>query len=179
MSVPFYQNMKFTYSIESDKQCWERLNTSDFIFGEKKKSEKYPVDEATVKKFEAIWSQKVENIFRNGMREIFGVDFPKEFVCNINSTPYSMDTADGISISASTETPIRTICHESNHYMFRKSNYGQIYFPEKDIEEAKEIFTIVNNIYFQDIIESQDIGWKIFWKERYGFLAKWLKEKNV
>jgi len=49
---------------------------------------------------------------------------------------------------------------------------------EKNIEDAKEIFTIVNNIYFQDIMENQDVGWNKFWKERYNFLKKWLADSE-
>ena len=46
------------------------------------------------------------------------------------------------------------------------------------LEEAKEIFTIINNIYFQDIMENQDIGWKKFWKDRFNFLSIWLKNTD-
>ena len=89
-----------------------------------------------------------------------------------------MDIKQGISVSVSTQTPIRTICHEASHYMFRKSIYKDKYFPKIDIEEAKEIFTIINNIYFQDIMENQDIGWKKFWKDRFNFLSIWLKNTD-
>jgi hypothetical protein len=59
--------------------------------------------------------------------------------------------------------------------MFRKSIYKEKYFSSIDIGEAKEIFTIINNIYFQDIMENQDIGWKKFWKDRFNFLNIWLQ----
>lgn len=87
-----------------------------------------------------------------------------------------MDIEEGISISAGTNTPIRTICHEANHFMFRRSKYKEKYFSTLNIEDAKEIFTIINNIYFKDIMESQDIGWKKFWKERYDFFCRWIKD---
>lgn len=165
--------MKFEYDIKIDKQCWKSINACKFIFGEKKRTQVYPVNKDIIKKFKKIWSPEVEKEFRKGIYQIFGTELPKNFICYINSTPYSMDIKEGISISASTKTPIRTICHEVNHYMFRKSNYKKIYFSRYDIEDAKEIFTIINNIYFQDIIENQDIGWKKFWKERYKFLFTW------
>ena len=60
--------------------------------------------------------------------------------------------------------------------MFRKSNLKNIYFPKMEIEDAKEVFVVVNNLYFQNIMEGQDIGWNKFWKERYIFLEKWIKE---
>lgn len=167
--------MKFKYDVKIDKQCWKRINACKFIFGEKKRTQVYPVNQNTVKNFKKIWTPKIDKKFREGIYRIFKIEFPKDFICYINSTPYSMDIKGGISISASTNTPIRTICHESNHYMFRKSNYKKIYFPKYNIEDAKEIFTVVNNIYFQSIMENQDIGWKKFWKKRYKLLIRWLE----
>ncbi|MDD4901481.1 MAG: hypothetical protein PHS62_05310 [Patescibacteria group bacterium] len=168
--------MKFIYDKKVDQECQKRLDACNLIFGEKKKTEVYLVDEGTIKKFKKIWTFKIDKKFRQEIYKIFKTKLPKNFTCYINSTPYSMDTARGISISASTSTPIKTICHETNHFMFRKSEYKKIYFPKHDIENAKEIFTIINNIYFQNIMESQDVGWKIFWKERYVFLTHWLKD---
>ena len=166
--------MKFIYDEKVDKRCKEEVNACELIFGEEKKIGVFPVNEEIIRKFELIWTPKIEEIFSNRMHQIFGNDLPKDFICFLNSTPYSMDIEEGISISVSTQTPIRVICHEANHYMFRKSIYKDKYFPKIDIEEAKEIFTIINNIYFQDIMENQDIGWKKFWKDRFNFLKVWL-----
>ena len=47
------------------------------------------------------------------------------------------------------------------------------------MEEAKEIFTIINNIYFQDLMENQDLGWPKFWKDRYNFLKIWIKNELI
>lgn len=170
--------MKFVYKKEIDDKCKIELKACDSIFGEKKKTETYLVDDNVVKKFESIWTEEINTIFEKGIEDLFGDCFPEDFTCFINSTPYSMDFKEGISISASVATPVRTICHEANHYMFRKSAYKEKYFSSVDMEDAKEIFTIVNNLYFQDIMENQDIGWKKFWKERFKFLAVWLKEKD-
>lgn len=171
--------MQFEYSNTIDKQCWKRLNVCVDIFGEKKKTDKYPVDSQSIKRFKKLWTPSVDKKFQKGMHKIFGVHFPQKFNCYLNSTPYSMDTDDGISISVSTPTPIRTICHEANHYLFRRTDYKRQFFPKINIENAKEIFTIVNNLYFQDIMESQDIGWKKFWKGRYNFLVKWIEIKKI
>jgi hypothetical protein len=171
--------MRFEYNNKIDKKCWEVVNATDLIFGESKKTQVYPVNKELVNEFKKLWHKDIEESFDKGMCQIFGKEFPKDFVCYINSTPYSMDLEEGISISASTKAPIRTICHEANHYMFRKSTYRDIYFSKHDIEDAKEIFTIINNIYFQDIMEDQDIGWNKFWKERYGFLNSWKKYETI
>ena len=167
--------MRFVYDEKIDKKCKEDIDAFELIFDEKKKTGIFPVNTETIKKFESIWTPKVEEIFLKKVFQIFGTELPEDFVCFINSTPYSMDIKQGISVSASTKAPIRTICHEINHYLFRKSIYKDKYFPQIDIEEAKEIFTIINNIYFQDIMENQDIGWKKFWKDRFNFLSVWLK----
>lgn len=167
--------MKFIYDEKIDKKCKEDIDAVELIFDEKKKIGVFPVNTEIIKKFESIWTPKVEEIFLEKIFQIFGAKLPEDFTCFINSTPYSMDIKQGISVSASTKTPIRTICHEVNHYMFRKSIYKDKFFLKVEIEEAKEIFTIINNIYFQDIIENQDIGWKKFWKDRFNFLSVWLK----
>lgn len=179
LTPPSYLIMNFEYNPAIDKQCWKRVNAKTHIFGTTKKTQKYPLNNETIKKLKKTWTPLVEKKFQKGVYQIFGVHIPKNFICYINSTSYSMDLADGISISTTTEAPIKTICHEINHYLFRKSIYKKIFFPRKNIEEAKEIFTIINNIYFQDIIEVQDAGWKIFWKERYNFLANWIKKKQT
>jgi hypothetical protein len=164
--------MKFIYDKKIDDECHKRLEAFETIFGEKKKLETYPVSPEIVKKFSTNWTPKIDESFKKGMFEIFKAPFPDKFTCYINSTPYSMDTSDGISVSASSiKVMIRLICHEANHYMFRRSNYKQKYFSDRNIEDAKEIFTIVNNLYFKDIMESDDKGWSKFWKDRYSFLV--------
>lgn len=169
--------MKFIYNEAVDSDCNKRVAACDNIFGEQKKTEVYQVTPEIIQGFIDIWTPKVDLCFKKGMRQIFQVPFPEDLSCYINSTPYSMDTPDGISISASiTKSQIRLICHEANHFMFRKSSYKDNYFPEIETEDAKEIFVIVNNIYFRDIMESQDVGWNKFWKERYIFLEKWIRK---
>ncbi|MFA5827149.1 MAG: hypothetical protein WC839_01460 [Candidatus Paceibacterota bacterium] len=171
--------MKFIYNEEIDKKCRKNIDNCKLIFGEEKRTGIFPVNKKILEKFKSIWTPKIEKNFSKKIFQIFETNLPKDFICFLNSTPYSMDIEQGISISASTKNPIKTICHEANHYMFRKSKYKSKYFPKINIEEAKEIFTIINNIYFQDIMESQDIGWKKFWKDRYNFLNIWLKDKNI
>ena len=171
--------MKFIYDEKIDKKCQEKVDDCQLIFDQEKKIGIFPVDSGIIGNFELIWTPKVEKIFLAKMHEIFKTDLPKNFKCFLNSTPYSMDIEEGISISASTKTPIRTICHETNHFMFRKSIYKDKYFSKVEIEEAKEIFTIINNIYFQEIMENQDMGWKKFWKGRFNFLRIWLNDNKV
>jgi len=166
--------MEFIYDSMIDKYCWDQIAARTRIFNEEKKTDKFSVDCHVIRRFINVWEPCVYKEFRNGIWNIFNSDFPKEFKCYINSTPYSMEVPDGISISAGTQTPIRTICHEANHVMFLKSDFKKKYFPRHDMEDAKEIFTVLNNIYFQNIMEQQDIGWKKFWKERYRFLVLWL-----
>jgi len=178
-TYPHFYSMKFIYDKKIDEECHKRLEAFDNIFGEKKRLETYPVTPEIIQKFVDAWTPEVDKSFKKGIFEIFKVQFPDEFICYINSTPYSMDTRDGISVSASSvKIIIRLICHEANHYMFRRSDYKDKYFPDKDVEDAKEIFTIVNNLYFKDIMESEDKGWRKFWKDRYSFLAVWIKEYN-
>jgi hypothetical protein len=171
--------MKFIYNKNIDKKCHKILSNHDYIFGQEKKTGVFPVDDRVIEKFNSIWTSEIEGVFNKKLLEIFGINLPKDFVCYINSTPYSMDMKDCICMSASTETPIRVICHEANHFLFRKSIYKNKYFSDLDIEEAKEIFTIVNNIYFQQIMENQDLGWKKFWKDRFNFLKVWIEDKNT
>lgn len=171
--------MKFVYDKRIDIECQERLSSHNSIFGQEKKIGVFPVDDKILKNFNLIWTTEIEKVFNNKLLQIFGIDLPSDFTCYINSTPYSMDINNGISVSASTETPIRTICHETNHYMFRRSSYKDKYFPNIDIEDAKEIFTVINNFYFQDIMENQDLGWKKFWKDRFNFLKIWIKNEKI
>lgn len=171
--------MKFIYDETIDKKCLHELEALESIFDQEKKTGIFPVNNKILDKFDSIFTSQVEKQFNSGIYKIFGNNLPENFVCYINSTPYSMDIKEGISISASTQTPIRAICHEANHYMFRKSKYKDKYFFKIDTEEAKEIFTIINNLYFQNIMENQDIGWKKFWKDRYNFLNIWLKDNNL
>ena len=178
MLAPLSFFMKFIYDKNIDQECHQRLEACDNIFGEKKRTESFEVTESIVKMFQAGWTFKVNEIFKKGMLEIFDKPFSDDFKCYINSTPYSMDTSDGISISASSvKIMVKLICHEANHYMFRRSKYKNKYFPNIDNEEAKEIFTIVNNIYFKDIMEQSDNGWSKFWKDRYEFFIIWVKER--
>lgn len=170
--------MKFIYDKKIDEECHARLATCSNIFGEHKKTEVYPVDENIVEKFKTMWTPEINAKFNKGMYIIFHRSIPDDFVCYINSTPYSMDTNNGISISASSiKIMVKLICHEMNHYLFRKSKHKNTYFPTIDIEDAKEIFTVINNLYFQEIMEAPDIGWSKFWKDRYNFLTIWIKEK--
>ncbi|MEI7480568.1 MAG: hypothetical protein WCJ59_02975 [bacterium] len=167
--------MKFIYNAKIDKKCTDDVNAQEHIFGEEKKTGVFPVTDDTVNSLGSVWTPEIDEKFKKGIHKIFKVDFPTDFTCYINSTPYSMDIPQGISVSASTKTPIRTICHETSHFMFRKSKYKDLYFPNIDIEDAKEIFTIINNLYFKDIMEAQDLGWKNFWRDRYTFIEKWIK----
>ena len=166
--------MKFVYDRPTDAYCWDQINAQVSIFGEEKKTGEYPVSRRTMRRFMTVWKPNIEKKFRIGMVRIFGKEFDKKNICYINSTLYSMEVPGGISISAGTKMPIRSICHEANHVMFRNSDYKKRYFPRRNVEDAKEIFTVLNNIYFQSIIEQQDIGWRKFWKERYQFLLLWL-----
>lgn len=171
--------MKFIYDKIVDDECHQRLAACGDIFGEEKRIDIYPVTPEVIKYFINTWTPEVESHFDEGMRKIFNSPVPDDFTCYINSTPYSMDTLNGISISASiTQTPVRMICHETNHFMFRRSKFKDELFPNIDIEDAKEIFVVLNNIYFQDIMENQDIGWKKFWKVRYKFLIEWIKKND-
>ncbi|MBU1202970.1 hypothetical protein KKH39_02940 [Patescibacteria group bacterium] len=166
--------MKFIYNKEIDQQCHDRLSAHDSIFGEVKKTGSYPVTEEIVKQFNDKWTEEIDKYFVAGIYKIFKKSIPENFTVYINSTPYSMDIEDGISISASSiNVMIMLVCHEANHYMFRKSDYKNKYFPNKDIEEAKEIFTVVNNIYFKDIMEKEDKAWSKFFEEREQFLQRW------
>jgi hypothetical protein len=169
--------MKFIYNKKIDEDCHKRLDACDNIFDEQKKTEVYNVTPKIIQNFVDLWTIQIEQIFNKGIHQIFKKTPSDNFHCYINSTPYSMDTSDGISISASiTKNQIRMICHEMNHFMFRKSNFKDVYFPKMEIEDAKEVFVVINNLYFRDIMESQDMGWPKFWKERYIFLEKWIKE---
>ncbi|MFA6307926.1 MAG: hypothetical protein WCS88_01910 [Patescibacteria group bacterium] len=166
--------MQFIYDKKIDNDCHQRIKACDDIFGEKIRKEIYPVDNNIVDKFSQKWTDEVDITFKAGIKEIFKKELPEDFICYIISSQYSMDVEDGIAISVSSlNVMIRMICHEANHYMFRRSDYKDKYFPNMDIEDAKEIFTIVNNIYFKDIMETPDNGWKKFWTQRKEFLEIW------
>lgn len=166
--------MKFIYDKKVDEKCHQRVNDCDDIFGESIKKEIYPVDDNIVDKFSKKWTDDVDRVFKEGIRKIFKKEVPKEFNCYIISSPYSMDVEDGVAISASSfNNMIRMICHEASHFMFRSSDYKNKYFKDMDVEDAKEVFTIINNIYFKDIMETPDKGWKKFWPQRKEFFEKW------
>lgn len=163
--------MKFIYSKTIDKECWNRIKKMPVIFGVKIDYAVFPDFKKAIRVFKKQWTPAVEKEFLKGMARIFGRPFPV-VTCYVNTTKYSMDKYPSyISISASrtAENFITAVCHEANHYMFRKC------FPKtKNMEVAKEIFTVINNIYFQKIMKTPDRGYQKHWKQRYNFLEEYL-----
>ena len=55
--------MKFKYNIAIDKKCWKMIDSHDFIFGETKKTQNYPVTEVLVNQLGKLWSHGIEEKF--------------------------------------------------------------------------------------------------------------------
>jgi hypothetical protein len=170
--------MNFKYDRKIDIECWKRIIKANDTFGKwfntifpteyKITSEMEQRAIRAVKIFQEEW-QKSDIDFDEGMIKIFGEKFP-DIICYVNTSSYSMDAPNYISISMERKDPVRTILHEINHFMFRK------FFPNTSrIEEVKEIITVINN----DVFGVKDNGWRVFKEQREAAFKVWMKKKDV
>lgn len=136
-----------------------------------------------VKYFQKIWSDN-EKDFHRGIKKIYKHSFPEEITCYINTSPYSMDDYENgyIAVSMYRRTPkeiISTVIHEASHFMFRKyyTDFCRSIGCSRDnIEQIKEVITIINNAEFKNI---NDYGWKIHQKIRKKAQKIWLKTHDI
>lgn len=163
----------FKYNNKIDIECWERITKTNEIFGHK-----FP-DDYIITKDMITEAEKAVVIFSKEwgdrdigkeIKEIFGKEMP-DITCYINTSPYSMDKyPEYISISMNRKKPTISILHEVSHYMFRDR------FPNTpDIENVKEIITVINN----DVFKVKDYGWKIFKEQRGRALKVWQETKDI
>jgi len=168
--------IEFEYNKRVDERCWKRIIQAKEMFGHKFPDSfnitQKDIDSAKkqAKYFRRVWKEN-ERDFYKGIKKIYGYSFPKKIICYINTSPYSMDDYENgyISISMHRDTPekiVTTIIHEASHFMFRKyytdfcRNIG---CGQNDIENIKEIITIINNVEFKNV---NDYGWKAHQKMR-------------
>lgn len=164
------------YNKNKDIECWKRLIESGSMFGlvfpEKIaiSNEKIILAKKKIDNFQLIWDNYSD--FDEGIKKIYKHNPPKSLLCYINTTGFSMDSyPDYISISATRDTEkkvITTLIHELSHFMFRKYFVDFCYSigcSKKDIEEIKEIVTIINNDVFDKI---EDRGYEVhdFYREK-------------
>lgn len=189
--IPLYFKTMFifNYNKRIDKECWRRIVKAGSMFGnEFPKSfdiSKKDINKAQemVLELKKIWHGKSSD-FNKGIKKIYGYHFPKNIKCFVNTSPCSMDNFKSgyISISITRDTPekmIGTIIHEACHFVFRK--YFTDFCYEKnctndDIENIKEILTIINNDVFNNI---NDCGYKIHKSLRSRALRYWRGGKNL
>lgn len=161
----------FRYDKKIDEECWDRLIRAGNLFGHS-----FPtsfdilgddVREAIKKgkEFGKVWKDSNTNLVE-GIRKIYGFNPPEELVCYINTSDYSMDNYEKgyVSVSTRCNTPekiITTVVHEISHFVFRK-NYTKfcldIGCSSDDIENIKEIITVINNAVFKKV---KDNHWGI------------------
>lgn len=168
--------MIFKYNKKIDKECWERIIKANNLFGQRFPKtyritgEMEKEARSKVIKFKKEWDEKLFD-FSGGMKKIFGAIFPNNITCYINTTPYSMDNYPFyISVSMKRKDPNASICHEASHFMLKK------YFKDiKNVEEVKEIITVIN----YDVFKVKDPSWSIFKQQREKAFEVWKKTKNL
>jgi len=187
----FIKMVTFKYNKKIDNECWNRIIKAQSMFGHDfptafSISEK-DMTEAKNKtnKFQKIWDiydKKYD--FDEGIKKIYQHPFPKNIICFINTSPYSMDNfaKNYISVSMKRDTPqkiITTTIHEASHFIFRKyyTNFcHRIGCNKEDVENIKEIITVINNFVFPGI---SDFGWKTHSDFREKIIKIWQKTKNI
>lgn len=161
----------FKYNTTKDKECWKRIIKAGIMFDHKFPTS-FNIDSDRVVKAKKLVSvfnkiindQKKQKDFKKGIKKIYKYNFPDNFICYINTSPYSMDCSEYISISVDRDEPVKiysTFVHEACHYIFRKYYTNFCYsigYTDQDIENVKEIITVINNIEFEGV---RDSGWRI------------------
>jgi esterase/lipase len=181
--------IEFKYNKKIDERCWKRIIQTKEMFGHKFPSSfnitQKDINKAKkqIKYFQRIW-KKNEKEFYKGIKKIYRYHFPKKMICYINTSPYSMDDYEKgyISISMYRDTPekiVSTIIHEASHFMFRK-HYTDFCYSincnQNDIENIKEIVTVINNTEFKNV---RDYGWKIHQRIRKKTKKIWQETHDI
>lgn len=181
----------FKYDKKIDEECWNRITQAQNMFGHNFPSS-FIISEKDIaeaenktREFQKIWDDYDQKFnFNKGIKEIYKYDFPRGIICYINTSPYSMDNfaKNYISISIKRDTPqkmITTIIHEASHFIFRKYYTDfchEISCTNEDIENIKEIITVINNAVFPNIT---DCGWKTHADYRKKILETWQENKDI
>lgn len=181
--------IKIKYNLIKDKECWKRIIQSKEMFGHKFPSS-FNITQKDIKKakkqvkyFQEVWDKKEKEFYKE-IGKIYGHPFPKEMICYVNTSLYSMDNYEKGYISVSMyrgvpEKIISTIIHEASHFMFRKhyvSFCRSISCSQDDIENIKEIVTVINNIEFKGV---KDYGWKIHKRIRGKTKKIWQRTHDI
>lgn len=163
--------IKFKYNRKIDEYCWQRIIGAGSIYNTEV-PKKVDIDNEKIKKakgkikfFQEEFAS-VENEFKKQIKKMFKTFFPENMNIYINTTSYSMDDYENRCLCISYERDINFITsfmHEANHYMFRKKYEKTCRiqgFTQEEIEDIKEIMTVVNNIAFANLIKTPDFGWE-------------------
>lgn len=138
-----------------------------------------------VVEFSKIWSDFNRNSnVQKKLRDIYGFDHGVVIACFINTSPYSMDNYQKgyISVSIRRDTSqkmIGTVIHELSHFLFRKHYTDfcrKISCTNDEIEDIKEILTVINNDVFPTI---NDKGYEVHQNLRKNALEMWRNKKNI
>lgn len=172
----------FKYNKNVDRHCWQRIIKTKNLFGHSFPTKfnitetKIATAEKMVNRFQKIWEKRGKEI-SNGLTKIYNHPCPTKFSVFVNTSPYSMDGYPNRYISISKRVKknqkiATSISHELSHFIFRQyftkfcHNLG---CTKNEIEEIKEILTIINNIEIPGI---SDRGWPI-----HSFLRKQVKRQ--
>ncbi len=181
--------LTFKYDKSIDEECWGRIIKAGNLFGHDfpktffiSENDILTAQEKAIE-YQIIWNNYSHN-FNANLKKIYKYDFPAAVACYINSSPYSMDNyaSNYISISmklATEEKIVSTIIHEACHFLFRKYYIefcGSLGCSENEIEEIKEVITVVNNVVFPKV---HDYGWKIHHDIREKVLVLWKRNEDI
>jgi hypothetical protein len=154
----------FKYDKKIDQECWDRLIEAENLFGHSFPKSFNILDsdiQQAIKKeeeFKKVWEDCNINL-NEGINKIYRFDPPKKLICYINTSDYSMDNYEKgyISVSMRRDTPekmVTTIVHEISHFIFREYYIKfclDIGCSLDEIENIKEIITVINNIVFNGV----------------------------
>lgn len=125
--------------------------------------------------------QRIQD-FEKGIKKIYKHNFPDNFICYINTSPYSMDASGYISISVDRDSPVKiysTFVHEACHYIFRKYYTDfchKVGYSKQNIEDIKEIIAVINNIEFKGV---EDYGWGVHQTARKRAKKIWQERSDI
>lgn len=182
--------LTFKYNKKADEECWNRLIEAKSMFGMEfprsfNITEKdIKIAEKKAKEFQNIWDKNCSD-FDEGIKRIYNHNFPAEIMCFVNTTPYSMDCYEKRYISVSKdhgkteEFFLMVVIHEASHFVFRKY-YQDFCFSigcsNKEVEDIKEILTVINNKIFKNI---NDSGYEVHKDLREKALLMWEKGADL
>lgn len=181
-------DITFDYNQENDRRCWQRLVKVGEMFGktfpqriEISDADKQRAEQA-IDQFQTWWDESSD--CDEGLMRIYGHRLPVSMMVYVNTSGYSMDDTERgwISLSMTRDTQLKvrtTVIHELGHVMFRRywTDYCRAHGCSwKDIEDLKEIVTIIHNVVFEGV---QDFGYQVHTDLRKRALEIWNQTSHL